>query len=143
MQLPGLTRMKPISPGVTGEARIKVTEDTLASKMGSGAVEVFSTPNLVLLMEEAAVNALKPYLEEGETTVGSLVNIRHLAPTPPGFEVTARAILTEIDGRRLVFQVEANDGMDKVGEGTHERHLVNHAKFISKAREKSTRRKQI
>lgn len=101
---------------------------------------MFSTPNLVLLMEEAAVNALMPYLEPGETTVGSVVNIRHLAPTPPGLTVTATARLTLVDGRRLVFQVEASDGIDRVGEGTHERFLVSKERFISRAAEKSTRR---
>ena len=132
--------MKPIPIGTQGIAKTLVTEDTLASRTGSGAVEVFSTPNLVLLMEEAAVEALAPFLDPGETSVGSLVNIRHLAPTPPGFTVTATARLLEVDGRRLVFQVEASDGVDRVGEGTHERFVVARDRFISRAYEKSTRR---
>lgn len=113
------------------------TEDTLASKVGSGAVPVFSTPNLVLLMEEAAVDAVKSYLEEGETTVGSLVNIRHIAPTPSGLQITATAVLTQVDGRRLVFRVEANDAVEKVGEGIHERYVVSRERFILKALQKS------
>jgi len=131
--------LKPVPTGVEGKAQVRVTEDTLASRMGSGAVEVFATPNLVLLMEEAAVNAISPYLEGDETTVGSLVNIRHLAPTPPGLEVTARAVLTGTEGKKLIFQVEATDGIEKIGEGTHERYIVNHEKFIFRARQKSTR----
>jgi fluoroacetyl-CoA thioesterase len=132
--------MKPLEIGIRGEATVKVTHANLASSTGSGAVDVFSTPSLVLLMEEAAMDALKPYMEPGESSVGTLVSVRHIAPTPLGFQVTATAILTAFDGRRLVFQVEAHDGMDKIGEGTHERFLVSVDRFISRAREKSTRR---
>lgn len=131
--------MKPVEVGTRGQATIRVTPAVLASSTGSGAVDVFSTPSLVLLMEEAAMNAIRPYMEDGESSVGSLVNIRHLSPTPVGFTVTATATLTEIDGRRLVFKVEAHDGVDLVGEGTHERYLISVARFISRAREKSTR----
>lgn len=132
--------MKPIKRDIIGQATHRVTPSDLASSTGSGAVDVFSTPNLVLLMEEAAMDALRPYMEEGESSVGSLVNIRHLSPTPVGFDVTATATLTEIDGRRLVFRVEAHDGADPIGEGTHERYLVSVDRFISRVREKSTRR---
>ncbi len=132
--------MKEMPIGTEGIAKVLVTNELLASHTGSGAVDVFSTPNLVLLMEEAAMDALRPYMEPGETTVGSLVNIRHLAATPPGFTVTATARLLQIDGRRLCFQVEASDGIDKVGDGTHERFLVSRDRFISRSREKSTRR---
>ncbi len=132
--------MKSIDIGITGSAKTEVTDDTLASHTGSGLVDVFSTPNLVLLMEEAAVAALRDYMEPGETSVGSIVNIRHLAPTPKGFTVTATAKLTAIDGRRLVFRVEASDGMDRIGEGTHERFVVQRERFIFRATEKSTRR---
>lgn len=129
--------VKELVPGISGQAKVLVTGDNLASKTGSGLVDVFSTPCLVLLMEGAAVAAIGDYLEPGETTVGTVVNIRHLAPTPPGLTVTATARLTEIDGRRLVFQVEADDGVDKVGEGTHERFVVRAEKFILKAGQKT------
>jgi fluoroacetyl-CoA thioesterase len=132
--------MKPVEIGIQGKATVQVTRDNLASSTGSGAVDVFSTPSLVLLMEEAAMDALKPYMEPGESSVGTLVNIRHISPTPLGLWVTATATLTKIDGRRLVFQVEAHDGIDKIGEGTHERFLVSVDRFITRAREKSTRR---
>ncbi len=132
--------MREIPAGAQGTAKTVVTVETLATHTGSGAVDVFSTPNLVLLMEEAAMDALRPYVEAGETTVGTLVNIRHLAATPSGFTVTATARLVQVDGRRLVFQVEASDGMDKVGEGTHERFLVSKDRFKSRSLEKSTRR---
>ncbi|MGI6662874.1 MAG: thioesterase family protein [Bacillota bacterium] len=132
--------MKLVEIGIQGRATVKVTQSNLASSTGSGAVDVFSTPSLVLLMEEAAMDALKPYMEPGESSVGTLVNIRHISPTPLGLTVTATATLTEIDGRRLVFHVEARDELDKVGEGTHERFLISVDRFISRAREKSTRR---
>jgi fluoroacetyl-CoA thioesterase len=132
--------MKPLQTGIHGKATVRVTDANVASSVGSGAVDVFSTPSMVLLMEEAAVDALRPYIEEGESTVGSAVNVRHISPTPIGLEVTATATLTEIDGRRLVFQVEAHDGVATIGEGTHERFLISIERFISRAREKSTRR---
>ncbi len=132
--------MKLVEIGIQGRATVKVTQSNLASSTGSGAVDVFSTPSLVLLMEEAAMDGLKPYMEPGESSVGTLVNIRHISPTPLGLTVTATATLTEIDGRRLVFHVEARDELDKVGEGTHERFLISVDRFISRAREKSTRR---
>lgn len=134
--------MKQIPIGTKGSKSVKVTEDTLASATGSGAVDVFSTPNLVLLMEEASVEAVKDYLEDGETTVGTMVNIRHLAATPPGLTVTATAVLTEVDGRRLVFEVSAHDGVDIVGQGTHERFVVDRAKFIEKSLRKTVIHKE-
>lgn len=136
----GPRSVKEIPLGVTGQASVTVTENTLASASGSGAVPVFSTPNLVLLMEQAASNAVAPYLDPGEASVGSMVNIRHLAPTPPGLVVTAVARLCQIDGRRLVFQVEATDGVEKVGEGVHERYVVNRERFLTKASQKSVNR---
>ena len=132
--------MKLVEIGIQGRATVKVTQSNLASSTGSGAVDVFSTPSLVLLMEEAAMDALKPYMEPGESSVGTLVNIRHISPTTLGLTVTATATLTEIDGRRLVIHVEARDELDIVGEGTHERFLISVDRFISRAREKSTRR---
>ncbi len=131
--------MKLVPKGAKGAKIINVTKNTLASVTGSGSVDVFSTPNLVLLMEEACVEAIKDYLEDGETTVGTLVNISHLAATPPGLKVTATAILTHVEGRKLVFEVAAFDDIEKVGEGTHERFLVNREKFTAK----SLRKKDI
>lgn len=132
--------MKTITLDTIGRAEMEVTVDTLALTSKSGAVPVFATPNLILIMEIAAVNALEPYMEPGEVTVGTLVDVRHLAPTPVGFTVTATAKLTAIDGRRLVFHVEAHDGAEVVGAGTHERFLVDYDRFISRATEKSTRK---
>ncbi|MGI6621305.1 MAG: thioesterase family protein [Bacillota bacterium] len=134
--------MKHIAIGAKGSKTLRVTQDTLASSTGSGAVDVFSTPNLVLLMEEACVEAVKPYLEEGETTVGTMVNIRHLAATPPGLTVTANAVLTHVEGRKLVFEVTASDDVELVGQGTHERFLVDREKFTAKSLRKTVIHKE-
>ncbi len=125
--------MKQFPVGIKGVKKVKVTEDTLASFAGSGDVDVFSTPRLVLLMEEASCEAVRPYLLVGQTTVGTMVSIRHLAPTPPGGRVTATAVLIAVDGKRLLFDVIAYDELEKVGEGTHERYLVNREEFTSKS----------
>ncbi len=136
----GSLNMKAVSPGLIGKRQIIVTEKTLASYTGSGRVQVFSTPNLILLMEEAAAGAVDEYLEPGETTVGTSVNIDHLAPTPVGLIVTATAHLTAVKGRILEFQVEASDGIERIGEGTHTRAVVHKDKFETKAQQKNRER---
>jgi fluoroacetyl-CoA thioesterase len=123
--------------GLTGEARVQVTQEVTAHHMGSGAVAVFATPQMVLLMERAAVNALAPYLGAGQQSVGTMVNVRHLAATPLGATVTARAELIAVDGRRLTFRVSAHDGTDLIGEGTHERALIDLARFEAKVAAKA------
>lgn len=108
----------------------------LASAIGSGSVAVFATPALVALMELAACAALEGRLEPEQTSVGVRVDIAHLAATPPGVEVRARAELFEVDGRRLVFRVEAFDTQDRIGEGTHERALVDPQRLLARANAK-------
>ena len=115
--------------GLVGKASVKVTPEVTASHMGSGAVAVFATPEMVRLMERAAVQALARYLAPGQQSVGTLVNVRHLAATPLGATVTARAKLIAVDGRRLTFSVSAHDGMDTIGEGLHERAIIDLARF--------------
>jgi len=106
----------------------------LASAVGSGSLEVLATPWLVTLLERAACAALEGRLAEaGQTTVGVRLDVRHLAPTPLGDRVTARAELAEVDGRRLVFRVEAFDSHERIGEGTHERALVDAQRLQSRA----------
>jgi predicted thioesterase len=119
--------------GLTGEARVVVGEELTARHMGSGAVRVFATPELVRLMERAAVNALAPRLAAGQQSVGTLINIRHLAATPLGATVIATAELIGVEGRRLTFRVLASDGVDTVGEGLHERALIDLERFEQKA----------
>lgn len=123
---------EPLETGITGEASITVSDDLTAAALGSGNVNVFSTPAMIALMEEAAVRALEGRLETGQTSVGTSLNVKHLAATPVGIRVKAQAILKEIDGRRLVFEVSASDSYEKVGEGTHERFIVDRARFEHK-----------
>jgi len=118
--------------GMTGEATTTVAHENTAARVGAGGVEVFATPMMIALMENAAWRAVADRLEEGDVTVGILVNVRHLAATPPGQQVRATAELIEIDGRRLVFKVEAYDEKQKIGEGRHERFIVNLERFMQR-----------
>lgn len=126
--------MKPCEIGTTGTAVCLVTEEKTALAAGSGSLPVLATPWLVALMEEAACACVAPYLEEGETTVGTLVNVRHTAASAIGQTVTAEATLVDRDGRRLVFRVSAEDGAGSVGESVHERFLVAADRFMEKAK---------
>lgn len=118
--------------GATGEATTVVVHENTAARVGAGGVEVFATPMMIALMEQAAWQSVANDLEPGYVTVGTLVNVRHLAATPPGQRVRAAAELIEIDGRRLVFKVEAYDEKQKIGEGQHERFIVNLDRFMKK-----------
>lgn len=118
--------------GIRGQAAVRVTEANMADKMGNAGVKVFATPMLVALMEQAAVDALLPYLATDEGSVGTRVDVSHLAATPEGMTVRAVAELVEISGKRLTFTIEAFDDREKVGEGRHERYLVNMPKFLAK-----------
>ena len=118
---------------LTGTSTVMVTENLTAAAVGSGLLPVFSTPSLIAMMENAAVNALAGTLDEGVTTVGTMISIEHLAATPLGMEVTATAVLTEQDGRAYTFEVEAHDGVGLVGKGTHKRFAVKSEKFMAKA----------
>jgi len=120
-------------PGIAGEAAVVVSEANTAVAYGSGGVKVFATPAMIGLMEKAALTSVQPYLEAGLTTVGTRVDVEHLAATPIGMRVTAVSRLTQIEGRRLVFQVEARDEQELIGRGTHERFIVSEEKFLARA----------
>jgi len=127
-----------IEPGLVGELNLIVQEsDTARFSAGEGLPPVFSTPRLVSMLERTAHNAILPYLAEGQSSVGSLVNIRHLAATPVGMQVRFRAELLEVDGRRLRFKVEAWDEVDKIADGEHERFLIDLARFKERVEKKS------
>jgi predicted thioesterase len=111
-----------------------------ARAVASGSVPVLATPMMIALMEKAAFDALRPYLEPGETTVGTRVDIRHLAATPEGDEVVCVAEITESRGRKVVFKVLATDTGGKVGEGLHERAVVEEKAFLQAATAKLGRR---
>lgn len=122
----------PIEPGIKHSVTCTVTPEDTASAFGSGGLDVLATPKLVALMENAALNCVKPYLEEGTDTVGTHLDVAHLAATPVGMTVRAEAELIEVDRRRLVFSVKAWDEVELVGEGTHERFIVGMDKFLAK-----------
>lgn len=121
-----------LTPGMKGEMSSTVVQENTAAAVGAGGVEVFGTPMMIALMENAAWRAVADALEAGSVTVGTLVNVQHLAATPIGQRVHATAELTKIDGRRLVFNVEAYDEKQKIGEGQHERAIVNLERFLHK-----------
>lgn len=118
--------------GMHGEASLVVGEEQTAAAFGAGGVRVLGTPVMIGLMENAAWRLVQPELAEGETTVGTLVNVHHLAATPVGGHVVATAELIEIDGRRLVFRVTAHDDNQLIGEGTHERARVLLDRFLAR-----------
>lgn len=126
--------------GLTKEKRMTVAEEQTAISMHSGGLQVFATPAMIALMEEAALECAADHLEPGMTTVGTKVCIEHIAPTPVGSAVRAVATLTEIDRRRLVFSVEAYDETEKIGFGTHERFITDSAKFQEKCNRKANRK---
>lgn len=124
--------------GIKGERHIHVTKEQLATCVGSGWVDVYATPMMILAMEEAAALSVEELLDEGMTTVGAAVDIRHEAATPCGMDVRVESELIEIkaNGKLLVFRVEAYDEVERIGSGTHTRAIVNRAVFEQKALEK-------
>jgi fluoroacetyl-CoA thioesterase len=131
-----LKKMSEIVVGIVGENTELVTAENTAARWGSGLVAGYSTPAMVALMENAAFNATKDILPVGQTTVGVEVHIKHLAATPVGMTVRARAELTHVDGRKLTFSVEAWDDVEKIGEGTHQRFVVDLDRFETRFQEK-------
>lgn len=132
---PQVSLMSP-TPGLTGQASTTVDQTNTAASLGSGLVPVFGTPALIALLELAAVHAVAAHLPPGSTSVGTHLDVRHLAATPIGMSVRAIATLTQIDGRRLTFAVEAWDEVEKVGEGSHTRVIVEAARFMQRAEAK-------
>jgi fluoroacetyl-CoA thioesterase len=126
-----------IVTGLKGKVECKVVMENTAMRVGSGSVPVFATPMLVALMENAAINALAGKLSKGQVTVGTVVEVKHLAATPIGMVVRAEAELTMVEGARLTFRVEAYDQKEKVGEGTHQRYILDEARFLTKVEAKA------
>ena len=121
-----------VSVGQTATSTVTVTESNIAKTMKSGSLEVFATPAMCALMEEAAQAAVQPHLEEGEGTVGISLSISHDAPSPMGSTITAKATVTAVEGRKITFNIEASDGVGIIGKGTHERFVINNEKFMEK-----------
>lgn len=118
--------------GLSFTSTMQVTPEVTAEYIGSGDLAVLATPAMCALMENAAMMAVATHLEEGQTTVGTALNIEHLRATKVGKIITATAVLTEINGRELKFNIAARDEVGMIGEGTHSRFIVNREKFIGK-----------
>lgn len=126
-----------IHTGIKGHYEQTVTPEMSAARVGSGLVDVFATPMLVALVEQTCYESVLPHLDEGQGTVGTLVSISHTSATPIGKRVWCDSELTEVDRRRLVFSVKAYDEAGPIGEGTHERFVIDTAKFMDKLKSKS------
>ncbi len=125
--------MRPIPLGAKGTYMLRVTPAHLANQFKDVSLpQVFATPMMVTAMENAALNAVRDYLEPGESAVGTMVNVRHLAATPVGHQITAQAEVTKVDGRRIEFKVSARDETEEIGVGTHERMVVDLARLAAK-----------
>lgn len=121
-----------LEKGLKYTSSVVVDKANCASAVGSGGLDVFATPSMVALMENAAMNAVAPCLLDGSTTVGSEINVTHTKPTGIGATVSATAELLSVDGRKLLFKVAAHDGVGLIGEGTHVRFVVDVERFLSK-----------
>jgi fluoroacetyl-CoA thioesterase len=129
--------MRPVPVGAKGSFTLVVTPAHLASNFKDAMLPpVLSTPVMIMIMENAALNALKPYLEPGESAVGTRIDVRHVAPTPVGKRVTGEAEVTKVAGRRIEFTVHAVDEEEEIGTGTHERVLVLLAKIAERLKAK-------
>lgn len=125
-----------INVGLTGKAQSIVTNENTAKTMKSGSLDVYATPALVALMEQAACNALEDKLEKGTTTVGIKMDVQHIAATPLGLNVSAKASVIEVDERKIIFHVEAFDDKELIGKAVHSRFIVKTDKFMDKANAK-------
>ena len=121
-----------LKEGLEYTSKVVVVKENCASAVGSGGLDVFATPSMLALMENAAMNAVAPFLPEGSTTVGTEVNITHLKASSLGAAISAKAILSAIEGRKLIFYVEAYDGDICIGKGMHVRFIVDIERFMAK-----------
>lgn len=121
-----------MTPGIKGHKEQLVTPEVCADRIGSGLVKVFATPMMIALVEQTCLESVNPYLNEGQGTVGTHIDVSHCAATPVGMRVWCDSELVEVDRRRLVFQVKAYDESGLIGEGRHERFVIDSAKFQAK-----------
>ena len=123
--------------GTKGSFSLVVLPEHLASRFKDAMLPpILATPVMIMVMENAALNAMKPYLDAGETALGTRVDVRHMSATPAGRRVTGEAKVTKIDGRRIEFTIRATDGAEVIGEGTHERVIINLARFSEQLKTK-------
>lgn len=119
--------------GIAGKQEIVVTKELTAEVIGSGLLPVYATPSMIALMENTASKSVEEFLEEGQGTVGTSLNIKHLSATAVGKAVTCESKLIEVDRKRLVFEVKAFDEAGLIGEGIHERFIIDNKKFMERA----------
>ena len=129
--------MQTIPTGAKGSFSLVISPEHLANRFKDAMLPpVLATPVMIMLMENAALNAMKPYLDASESALGTRVDVRHLAATPAGRRVTGEAEVTEVDGRRIAFAIRAKDGTEVIGVGTHERMVIDLAKFAERLKAK-------
>ncbi len=128
-----------IEVGLKGRSETVVTQHNTAAAIGSGLVPVFGTPYMIALMENAAINAIQPCLEEGQGSVGTQLNVAHTSATPIGMKVWANTEVTAVEGKKITFSVTAFDEAGEIGHGTHERFLIQTDKFLARAQGKLDR----
>lgn len=121
-----------LQSGIKNEKSIVVTEELTASKVGSGLLPVYATPSMIALMENTCADCVQPYMREGDGTVGTSVDIKHVSATPVGKTVRCECTLTEINGKKLVFEVNAYDDKGLIGTGTHKRAIINNEAFMAR-----------
>jgi fluoroacetyl-CoA thioesterase len=122
-----------IPVGATGSFTLVVTAEHLANRFKDATLPpVLATPVMIMAMENAALNAIKPFMETRESAVGTRVDVHHLAPTPVGRQVVAKAQVTKVEGRRIEFKIEATDGVAPIGTGTHERMVIDMVRFVER-----------
>ncbi len=131
--------MENIVPGQFGEKTAVVTREMTARHLGSGGIDVYATPAMIALIEAAAVAAIDHLLPEGQASVGTALDVRHLAATPLGQRVRARAEVTTVKGRTVAFRVQVWDEIELIGEGTHTRFVIDIERFVQRVQEKITK----
>ncbi len=131
--------MKNIEIGLIGERETKVVDELMAIRLGSGSVEVYGTPAMIALMEAAAIEAIDPHLPEGQASVGVALDVKHLAATPAGMQVRAKAEVSEVEGRKITFTVQAWDEKELIGKGRHVRYIIEVSRFVERAQSKRIR----
>lgn len=129
--------MRPIPIGATGTFSLVVTPDHLANRFKDAMLPpVLATPVMIMIMENAALNAIKPFLGAGESALGTRVDVAHLAATPAGRSVVGEATVTRVEGRRIEFSIRAMDGAEEIGAGTHERMVIDLGRFAERMKAK-------
>jgi predicted thioesterase len=125
-----------LAPGLSGRAELVVGDEHTAPRVGSGKVHVLATPVMINLIEAAALAAIEPQLPKGYQSLGTRLEVRHIAATPVGMKVMATAVVTKVESRTVTFRVEARDEKELIGDGAHERVVVNVAKFDQRVQRK-------